>query len=290
LTNSNLSRREFSLLTGAGLLSIKPAGAQSGPLTARQVVERIKQNLGIPWNDKTYRDTFKAGDPGTPVKGIASTFMSTLDVIQRAKAAGKNFVITHEPTFWSDGDVTDKLLDDPMYKFKMNYIVKSNIVVWRFHDHWHARKPDGIFEGWNKALGWDNYLAKGDARRWEIPSSTLESVARHVAKSLKTSSMRIIGDPKLPVSKVGRGSHTLAGNMAVLPSVDLLVVSEAREWDSIEYVRDTILSGQKKGMLLISHEAGEEAGMDNCARWLRTFITEVPVEFIETHDNFWRPA
>ena len=39
-------------------------------------------------------------------------------------------------------------------------------------------------------------------------------------------------------------------------------ISEAREWDSIEYVRDTVLSGQKKGMVLVSHEAGEEAGME----------------------------
>jgi hypothetical protein len=76
----------------------------------------------------------------------------------------------------------------------------------------------------------------------------------------------------------------------MMPRVDMLLVSEAREWDSIEYVRDTILSGQKKGMVLISHEAGEEAGMDECAKWLRTFISEVPIQFIDSHDPFWRPS
>src|ERR1700751_5341696 len=87
------------------------------------------------------------------------------------------------------------------------------------------------------------------------------SCPRHAATTLKTGSLRIIGDGNLTVTKVGRGSHTLAGNMARLPNVDLLITSEAREWDSIEYVRDTVLSDQNQGLTLISHEAGEEAGM-----------------------------
>ena len=74
-----------------------PAGAQ--PLTAREVIDRIKANVGVPWTEPTV-DTFKAGDPETPVKGIALTMMATLDVLQRAAAAGQNLVITHEPTFY----------------------------------------------------------------------------------------------------------------------------------------------------------------------------------------------
>lgn len=78
--------------------------------------------------------------------------------------------------------------------------------------------------------------------------------------------------------------------MSVLPKVDMVLISEAREWDSIEYVRDTVASGQKKGAVIVSHEAGEEAGMDECAKWLRTFIGEVPVEFVPTHDRLWIPT
>lgn len=290
MADLRLSRRQFALLAGSGLVAGPPVRAQSGALTAGQVVERIQQQVGVPWNPKTYRDTFKIGGPGMPVKGIASTFMSTLDVLQRAAAAGKNMIVTHEPTFWSDADVVKDLGGDPLYQFKLAFGEKNNLIVWRFHDHWHARKPDGIFEGWNKALGWEQYQAAGDQRVWNIPPATLETVAQHVAKVLDTRSVRVIGDPQLKVGKVGRGAHTLTGNMAVLPNVDLLLVSEAREWDSIEYVRDTVLSGEKKGMILISHEAGEEAGMDNCAKWLRSFIPEVPIDFIPTHDAFWRPA
>src|SRR5438309_713805 len=41
-------------------------------LTAGEVVERIKKNLGIPWRDQTYRDTFKFGGPETPLGQLAT--------------------------------------------------------------------------------------------------------------------------------------------------------------------------------------------------------------------------
>ena len=29
------------------------------------------------------------------------------------------------------------------------------MVVFRFHDHWHARRPDGIATGMARELGWE---------------------------------------------------------------------------------------------------------------------------------------
>jgi putative NIF3 family GTP cyclohydrolase 1 type 2 len=287
---TNYSRRDFGKLAGTTALVAGVLRAADSGLTANQVVERIKTNVGVPWNTKTYRDTFKVGNPEVAVKGIASTFMSTFDVLQRANALGLNMVVTHEPTFWSDEDAQANLVGDPLYRQKVAFVENNNMVVWRFHDHWHARKPDGIFEGWNKALGWEKNMPNPDERIFVIPETTLEAVANHVRDSLKSGSVRVMGDPALRVTRIGRGGHNLGNNLTMMPRVDMLLVSEAREWDSIEYVRDTILSGQKKGMVLISHEAGEEAGMDECAKWLRTFISEVPIQFIDSHDPFWRPS
>jgi hypothetical protein len=78
----------------------------------------------------------------------------------------------------------------------------------------------------------------------------------------------------------------LEGNISAAPLADVLFVSEAREVDSIEWMRDTVLSGHKRAMILVAHERGEESGMDNCANWLRTFITEAPVEFISSVKPF----
>src|SRR5882672_4594672 len=86
------------LLAGA-----QPVFAQDHPLTAREVVQRIQDHVGIPWQKETV-DTFKAGDPDTKVTGVAVTMMATFDVLQRAAASGKNLVITHEPTFYNHPD------------------------------------------------------------------------------------------------------------------------------------------------------------------------------------------
>ncbi len=279
---SRLSRRQFAFLIAA-----HSALAQTHAPTARSIVERIRQNIGVPWNPKSYRDTFKCGNPDTPVKGISSTFMATLDVIQRSHAAGLNFVITHEPTFWSDPDTTATLIDDPLYKLKVDFIEKHNMVIWRMHDHLHAWKPDKIFVGWNKALGWDRYQTHDDSHFYILPATTLHAVAMHLAANLKSRSIRLVGDPQLKVTRVALGSHSLDQNITRLREADIIVVFEARERETPEYVRDAVSSGEKKGLVLIAHEAGEEAGMDEFASWLKTIVTEVPIRFIPANDNFW---
>jgi len=40
--------------------------AQKNQPTAAQVIESVKQNVGVPWHEPTV-DTFKGGDPNTPV-------------------------------------------------------------------------------------------------------------------------------------------------------------------------------------------------------------------------------
>jgi hypothetical protein len=155
-----LSRREFAavpaLLTGAALRGF----SQTALLTAGQVVDRIKEHLGVRWRGGA-TDTFKTGDADTRVTGIATTVMSTFDVIKKAAAARRNMVITHEPTFWTGND---------------------------------------------------------DVRGF-----------------------------------------------------------------------DANTAGLRKGLILIGHWVSEDQGMRLCADWLRSFVPEVPVEWIPAGDPFWRP-
>src|SRR5579864_1619246 len=141
------SRRAFVMAAAAA------TAARAQDLTAKDVIERIQKNVGVPWRDQTV-DTIKSGSPGARLRGIATTMMATLDVVQRAAAAGKNMVITHEPTFYSHEDKTDTLKDDATYQFKQAFLDKNQMVVFRFHDHWHAHRPDGIATGMVQALGW----------------------------------------------------------------------------------------------------------------------------------------
>ncbi len=111
------------------------------PLTAGEVVARIKANLGIPWRDTTYRDTFKFGGPDTEVQGIATTVFCSFDLIQRAARAGLNMIIPHEDTYWNDRDDVTLVRADPLYRTKVDFMDGHNIVVFRIHDHMHPSGP-----------------------------------------------------------------------------------------------------------------------------------------------------
>ena len=284
---SKLSRRQFVQVTGAGLAASRLAFAQQAALTAGEVVRRIKKNLGIPWNYATYRDTFKIGGPDSVVSGIATSFGANLRVLQLANKAALNMVIVHEPTFYSDGDRIDLVKNDPLYRMKLEWADLNNIVVWRIHDHWHARKPDGIATGWIRGMGWEPYQVNGSLREFRIPETTLGELAREVARKLDSKSVRVVGDPSTRVSLVSRGGHQLPQNMAALPKADCILVSETREYDSFEYARDMVLTGAHKGAIFISHTSGEDLGMEEMARWLKPYVTEVPIRFIPTTDEFW---
>lgn len=55
--------------------------------------------------------------------------------------------------------------------------------------------------------------------------------------------------------------------------------------ESVEYTRDLIASGAKKGLLVLSHEAGEEEGMVIFAEWMKTVAPDIRTLFISTDDR-----
>jgi hypothetical protein len=89
-----------------------------------------------------------------------------------------------------------------------------------------------------------------------------------------------------------QGFPGFAANRTALrvSGVDVLVMGEDHEWETIAYGADAITAGLLKGIIVLGHVPSEQAGMELVARWLRTFIGEVPVEFIATADPFTPPG
>jgi len=269
-------------------------GALLAPITAQQIVDRIQKEVGVPWRAQTV-DTFKAGDPNTPVTGVAVTMMATLDVLQRAAAAGKNLVITHEPTFYShlDGIADLERQNDPVLAAKEAFIREHHMVVWRFHDHWHLRRPDGIQLGMTKALGWEKFQSAEDAHLFTLPETTLAALAESLKKKLGIAVMRVVGDRSIKVTKIAlipgaAGSQTQIKALE-RPDVEVLIIGEVPEWETVEYVDDATAARQHKALIMLTHIPSEQAGMDECAQWLKTFVKEVPVEFVAAKQPFWEP-
>jgi hypothetical protein len=88
-SNHSLSFRSRSFLLYALLSVLFSRQALLGqtaqtPLTARQVIERIQKEIGTSAGPGTV-DTFKAGDPETPITGVATTFTATLRCPQESR-------------------------------------------------------------------------------------------------------------------------------------------------------------------------------------------------------------
>ena len=283
-----LSRLLPLVVVGAAM-----AFAQTPP-TARQVIDQIKAHVGVPWREETV-DTIKAGDPETPITGIATTMMATFDVIRRAQAEGKNLIITHEPTFYSHQDKTDvfEKENDPVWADKLKFIVDHKMVVWRFHDHWHMRRPDGIMEGVLRKLSWAK-LYNADTHTVKLTAPmTLEALAAQVQDKMGAKVLRVVGEPQMKVTTIAMqpGAGGPAGHRRALqrPEVEVLLIGEVPEWETIEYVNDAVAEGKRKALLLVGHIPSEQPGMENCAAWLKTFVTGVPISFVPTIEPFWTP-
>lgn len=266
------------------------AQAQQKP-TAREVVAEIQKEVGVPWSKQTV-DTFKAGNPDTVVTGIAVTMMATMDVLERASAKGLNFVITHEPTFYAHLDTPEGMPEnDPVWAEKRAFIEKHGVVVWRFHDHWHMRKPDGIEAGMVHALGWEKYQSPQSQYLFVMPETTVLKLAEEVGEKLGSPVVRVVGEPGMKVTKVGL-SPGAAGfeeetHALETDAVEVLLVGETREWETVEYVADAVTEKRKKALIVIGHVPSEQAGMEECTRWLKGFVKDVPVEFVAAQQPFW---
>ncbi|MGO9260896.1 MAG: Nif3-like dinuclear metal center hexameric protein [Bryobacteraceae bacterium] len=281
---------------------------QRVPLTAQQVIDRIQKIAGVPWQAQTL-DTFKAGDPSTPVRGIATTAMATMDVLTRASKESLNLVVTLEPVFFGRLDAqaapvnpggpaggrgqAGVSLDDPVFLAKQEFIRKNGLVVWRFTDHWRARKPDPFAAGLAEALGWRSYQVGDDPFRYDLPAGSLASLADRLKRQLKArAGIRVVGDPQTRVRRIAMlpGLSPLAATMKSLPECDVILAGETREWESVEYAADTVAAGRKKGMIMLGRVLSEDPGMNVCAQWLKTLVPEAPVRWMPAGDPYWRPA
>lgn len=256
-------------------------------MTAQAIVDRLQQelsSLGIAWREQTV-DTFKAGSPETEVGGIATTGMATFDLLRRAAAAGRNFVITHEPTFYNHTDATADLEGDPVYEAKQQFIREHGLVIFRFHDHAHALRPDPLIAGTARATGLAPHASPSDPRLFVIPPTTLGALARDIAGRLNGRAIRVVGDPETPVSRIMLGSGY--GMPPLMASFDVTIGGENPEsGGNAEYALDAAALGQPKGVILLGHMLSEDAGMREVGEWLGTFLTGVPIEWMPAGEPF----
>jgi putative NIF3 family GTP cyclohydrolase 1 type 2 len=259
------------------------------PYTAEDIVNLIKKQVTCEWADKTV-DTFKTGDPKPEVTGIVSCMFADMKTLKKAADLNCNLIITHEPVFYNHLDETSMFKNDPVYIEKQKFINDNNLVVFRFHDHIHRTKPDGIYEGMINKLGWKKYSVNGSLRKFKIPETNIAQFTKNIKETLKLETVRIIGNTDMNFTSVVFAAGAPGGQSHIRTlrdkNVEVLVAGEAPEWETYLYANDAVSLGKNKAVIFLGHIKSEEAGMEYCAQWLKGFVSGVPILFIENKANF----
>lgn len=282
-------------------------GAAGSP--AQDIAKQMRDRLGGDW-PATGLDGFKAGEPQTAVRGIATTAMATMEVLRQLSKTGLNLVVTHEPTFFGIRDGVPPpapppggrgggfgggglAADDPVLKAKREFIEKNSMVVFRLRDHWQARKENDRVVGLADSLGWSKRMVPGETMMFDIASATAEETVALIRKKLNLrGGLRAVGDPKAKVRRVMiyPGMMTPDIMLKYFGQVDLLLAGEVREWECTTYAGDMNSAGEKRSLVTIGRVASEDPGMRVCATWLKTFVRGVPIRWISAGDPFWRQS
>jgi putative NIF3 family GTP cyclohydrolase 1 type 2 len=258
--------------------------------TAEQVIQSIVLKTGAETIPNTV-DVFKAGDPSTQVTGIVSCMFATMEILQQAVAKKCNLIITHEPLYYNHLDETAQLQNDSVFLEKQKFILDHKLVIWRFHDYIHSIKPDGILSGMVVKLGWENYAVTADLNQFKLPETTLKSLAENLKKTFPENAFYIVGNPDMKLSNVwlaagapGSGEHI---RLLEREDVDVVLTGEAQQWETYEYTRDAVAQGRNKAVIFLGHVNSEEAGMKHCAEWLKSFIHDIPILYLECGPSYW---
>jgi putative NIF3 family GTP cyclohydrolase 1 type 2 len=249
--------------------------------------------------DRRTCDVIVGGDPNAECTGVLVTIVPTVEIIRKAIEIGANFILVHEPTFYSGfDDECEWLQGNEVYEEKLSLLKENGIVIYRDHDHIHAHQPDGIFHYALKQLGWLEYAVPGTGHvpRIQLPETTLGELVQHVKQAMGLETIRYIGNPEAKVSTVGFCGHLLpnentnwSNNAQVAASweYDVVIPGEIVEWTLPLYIRDAAALGKSKGMILPGHFIQEEAGMRWAVEWLRPIVGEgLPITFVSAGDMF----
>jgi putative NIF3 family GTP cyclohydrolase 1 type 2 len=234
-------------------------------------------------------DTLKAGTEGQQVSGIVTTFLATADVIEEAIRLSANLIITHEPTFYNHRDEVDWLAGDPVYEYKKRLLHENAMVVWRLHDYWHQLRPDPMYTGALQDMGWGDSASQREGI-CTIHATPLAALAMQLKDKLDLPSIRIVGNPQHLCRSIGLLPGAWGGIRQIgflsENAIDTLIVGEIDEWETCEYVRDSINAGTNKALIILGHANSEEPGMRVLAEWLKPLFPSLRITHVPATDPF----
>ncbi len=251
------------------------------------LISELKGMAVEPFDESKTADVIKIGDGSQEIKKIAVTMTATPDVIKLSAEYGANFLIVHEPLFYTHMD-TEMSYAQCHEKKKM--LEKAGLTVFRFHDYAHRMVPDLIYEGQIKFSGLSGYFKRGKyfaVNRFILDKAmtTLELVGA-LEQGLNVKHLRIVGCRDNEVRVISCCFGTPGHLIDELEECDVVLTGEICEWSVGEYVRDASQMGKQKSMVVMGHINSEKFGMELLAEKIRNTHSDIDVKYFDCGDVY----
>ena len=290
-------RMTLGALLAAGLAPGLTFAQGAGRMTAREVFAAIKTASEQPWNPNPTDDRIIFGALETPVTGIATCFFSSIEVLRAAKAAGLNYIVPHECSFYERyDDLAESAVrdDDPVLSAKKKFLRDNGMVIQRMHAHAHSMSGDFIGRGLLEQLDWTGHRVEMPGQRFacRVPSASAIDIGRHIKQRCGRRTLRMFGDPNQPVSTISisagmPGENTQIAQMEAA-GIDAVLLGEVREPEVLGYAQD-LAAKRPMVVYLVGHTA-EDYGMRLVAEWMQGVFPNLPCRWFATPDPYTNPV
>lgn len=291
-----IDRRTTLAAIGGNLLVPTGFARATAPLTAREIFAEIRRASGQKWDFNPTDDRIIYGNRDVPITGIATCFTAGIEVLRRARAAGLNYIVPHEASFYEryDDFAESALPDsDTVLTAKRRFIDANGMVIQRMHGHAHSRPGDAIMTGLLRRLGWEA-VRKGEkaGMPWvELPPASALDLGRHIKARLGRRTLRMLGDPARIVRTVSVSAGMPGENAQIQQlesGADAVLLGEVREPEVLGYAQD--MAANRPVTVYLAGHTAEDPGMGLVAEWLQSVFPGLPVRWLEVADPFTNPA
>ncbi len=256
-------------------------------MTVNDLIYKLKSMAVETFDESKTADVIKIGDGSEEIKKVAVTMMATPDVIRAATEYGANFIIVHEPLFYTHM-YTEMPYEQCFEKRKL--LEEAGLTVFRFHDYAHRMIPDLIYEGQIKFSGLCGHFERGKyfaVNRFILnkPMTTIELV-QELENNLNIKHLRIAGCRNNMVKTISCCFGTPGHLIEEFEECDTVLTGEICEWSVGEYVRDASQMGKLKSMVIMGHINSEKCGMKLLVEKIHSLYSELDVKYFDCGDVY----
>ena len=264
-------------------------------MIAQELHQWLAREVPNPFPDDKV-DGIMAGDPEAKVRGVAVSWLPSLELLQKCVERDLNFIIVHEPLFYWHPyyypagteirfpavDLEEKMQTPPA-QAKLDLIRKHDLVVYRLHDGWDQFPHHGIGYALARTLGWSDKRVDEKEYIYQLPPVALSELAIDIGKKLHKEGLRLIGDPQRMVRKVTLDWGSPGPIDIILKALrhgcDAAITGEVLDWRDVEFARDAGVA-----WILMGHQASETPGMESFYAWFKPQYPTLPGAYVSVKD------